>query len=225
MSTLATSLLSSPLANRVFTEKQLAETLGGSDARRYALVNRALKDGSLVRLKRGAYLLAAQRSSAALYPFCVAQALVPGSYVSFETALAHHGWIPEAVYATASVTPGRKTLEHNTPVMGRFSYHPLALQPYGHLVAVERQTFGGLVAFVASPLRALVDLVALRKHGWTGLEWLTSGLRIDEAQLHSLRRKDISRLKTVYKHKAVNAFINELEKALVAPLLSESDRP
>ena len=101
---------------------QLGEAIDGGAARRYALVNRALKDGSLVRLKRGTYLLGKSYRSDAIHPFAVAQALIPGSYVSFETALAHHGWIPEAVYATASVTPGRKTLEFDTPVMGRFTF-------------------------------------------------------------------------------------------------------
>jgi hypothetical protein len=31
-----------------------------------------------------------------VHPFAVAQALLPGSYVSFETALAFHGWIPHS---------------------------------------------------------------------------------------------------------------------------------
>src|SRR3546814_1413239 len=56
MSALAASLSDGKLAGRVFDERQLAEAIGGSDARRYALVNRALKDGTLIRLKRGTYL-------------------------------------------------------------------------------------------------------------------------------------------------------------------------
>ena len=38
------------------------------------------------------------------------QALMPESYASFETALPHYGCVPEAVYTTSSVSPGRKTL-------------------------------------------------------------------------------------------------------------------
>ncbi|WP_039859011.1 type IV toxin-antitoxin system AbiEi family antitoxin domain-containing protein, partial [Novosphingobium pentaromativorans] len=189
------------LAGRVFDERQLGEAVGGGSARRYALVNRALKDGSLIRLKRGTYLLGSRYRSDAIHPFAVAQAFLPGSYVSFETALAHHGWIPEAVYSTASVTPRRKSLEFDTPHMGRFTFHPLAIQDYQYLVGVEREKFGALTAFVASPLRALLDLVALRKQGWTGLDWLTSGLRIDEDRLLSLKRKELAKLTPVYKHK------------------------
>src|SRR3546814_1746437 len=156
MSALAASLSDGKLAGRVFDERQLAEAIGGSDARRYALVNRALKDGTLIRLKRGTYLFPQSSRAEAPHPFAVAQALLPGSYVSFETALSYHGWIPEAVYVTASATPGRKTLEFDTPVMGRFSYHPLAIQKYQFLVAVERLKLGVLTAFVATPLRAQI---------------------------------------------------------------------
>jgi predicted transcriptional regulator of viral defense system len=111
MSSLAQQVSASALRDRVFNERQLSELLGGGDARRYGLVNRALKDGSLIRLKRGVYTLAKAHRSAPMHPFAVAQALLPGSYISFESALAYHGWIPEAVLVTASVTPGRKTLE------------------------------------------------------------------------------------------------------------------
>src|SRR3546814_10357271 len=88
--------------------------------------------------------------------------------------------------------------------MGRFSYHPLAIQKYQFLVAVERLKLGVLTAFVATPLRALLDLVALRKSGWTDLGWLTSGLRIDEYHLLSLEAREFAMLRGVYKHKTVN---------------------
>jgi len=93
MSALASLLAKSDLAGRVFDDRQLAALVGGSAARRYALVNRALQDGTVLRLKRGRYVL--QDRSRTLHPFTVAQSLMPGSYVSFETALSHHGWIPE----------------------------------------------------------------------------------------------------------------------------------
>lgn len=216
MSALSSVLSDGKLAGRIFDERQLGEAIGGGAARRYALVNRALKDGSLVRLKRGTYVLGKSSRSEAIHPFAVAQALLPGSYVSFETALAHHGWIPEAVYTTASVTPGRKTLEFDTPLMGRFTFHPIAIHEYQFLAGVERRKFGVLISFVASPLRALLDLIALRKQHWAGLEWLTSSLRIDEDRLFSLKRKEFATLKPVYKHNAVNDFLRSLELAVRA---------
>ena len=75
---------------------------------------------------------------------------------------------------------------------------------------------GKLTALVAQPLRAILDLVALRKQRWQGLDWLTSGMRIDEAKLFALKRADFATLKPVYKHKAVNMFLEQLEVALMS---------
>lgn len=214
MSSLAQQVIAAGLADRILSERQLGNLLGGGNARRYGLVNRAIKDGSLLRVKRGTYLLSQRYRNETVHPFAIAQGLVPGSYVSFESALGYHGWIPEAVFTTASVSPGRKTLRFEAPDFGAFSFHPLAITDYHFLTGVDRVQLGKLATFVAQPLRALLDLVALRKEQWSGIEWLTHGMRIDEAMLLALRRKDFAKLKSVYKHKAVNAFLIAFESAV-----------
>ncbi len=214
MSPVVEKIAKAGLADRILNERQLGRLLGGGDARRYGLVNRALKDGSLLRVKRGTYVLGQRFRTTAIHPFAVAQSLVAGSYVSFESALAWHGWIPEAVFTTASVSPGRKTLRYETAGFGTFDFHPLAIADYHFLTAVDRVEMGKLTAFVAQPLRALMDLVALRKESWSGMDWLLQGMRIDESELASLRRKDFAKLTSVYKHKAANAFLLSLEKAV-----------
>ena len=60
-----------------------------------------------------------------------------------------------------------------------------------------------------------MDLVALRKVEWSGLEWLTIGMRVEEDALFGLRRTDFTALKPVYKHKAANVFLRALEGALM----------
>ena len=215
MNTLAEQASQAGLGGRIFSEQQVADFLGGSPARRYGVINRALKDGSLVRLKRGTYALGQRHRKEPIHPFAVAQALVAGSYVSFETALAYHGWIPEAVFVTASVTPGRKTMHFDVSDFGAFDFHPLALEDYRFLTGVDRTVFGQLTALVAQPLRALMDLVALRKVQWSGLGWVIDGLRIDESRLSQLKRKDFITLRSVYKHKATNRFLNALESSVI----------
>ncbi len=215
MSALAQQLSTKEIANRVFTDRQLGELLGGSDARRYGVVNRALRDGSLIRLKRGAYVLGQQYRSTPIHPFAIAQGLVAGSYVSFESALAYHGWIPEAVFVTASVSPGRKTMRFETPAFGTFNFHPLAIEDYQFLTAVSRVSFDKTSAFVAQPLRALLDLVALRKKRWSGIEWLIHGMRLDEELLLALKPRDFATMKPVYKHKEVGKFLAALETAVM----------
>jgi predicted transcriptional regulator of viral defense system len=219
MNALAEQIFESNVAERVFDESQLAEVVGGSEARRYGLVNRALKDGTLVRLKRGLYMLNARYRRETIHPFAAAQSLLSGSYISFETALSFHGLIPESVFTFASVTPDRKTIQHNTPI-GKFSFHPLAINDYQFFVGVDRHKFGHLTAFVAEPLRALMDLVVLRKQEWAGLDWLITGMRIDQEWLWSLRRKDFRALKPVYRHRRARQFLDSFENAVSSSLSS-----
>jgi predicted transcriptional regulator of viral defense system len=214
MQTLTQQLIDLGLKNRVLADSQLARIVGGSRQRRYGLVNRAMKAGELLRLTRGSYLLADRFRDYPSHPFALAQAFVPGSYVSFETALAHHGWIPEAVYTTASVVPGRKSLDYTHPVFGHFSFHPLAIQTGYFLELVERVQITQQALLVAEPLRALMDLVCLRKVEWQGMEWLIEGMRIDDEILRTVTRADIRILELVYKQKRVKTFLTSLAREL-----------
>ncbi|NJM34506.1 MAG: hypothetical protein HC850_07125 [Rhodomicrobium sp.] len=218
MSALANMIAGSNFAERIFTDRQLRDIICGSDARRYGLVNRALKDGSLIRLKRGLYILSHQHRRGEIHPFVAAQAILPGSYVSFETALAHYRLIPEAVSITASVTPQRKSVSYQAPPFGEFTYHPLAIADYQFMACVRRAELAGQVAFVASPLRAIMDVVAQRKIEWDGLGWLTSGMRIDEEGLLSFVAEDFEALRPVYKHRAARAFLTAMQEALCGPI-------
>jgi len=214
MQTLTQKLVDQGLENRLLTEKQLARVLDGSKQRRFGLVNRALKAGELHRLSRGRYLLADRFRDYPGHPFALAQALVPGSYVSFETALAHHGWIPEAVRTTSCVTPGRKTLSFDTEKFGQFSFHPMAVYTDRLLELVQRIQITRQTMLVADPLRAMMDLVCLRKTEWQGMEWLTEGMRIDEEHLESIRHTDLTKLMLVYRQKRVNSFLKSLAREL-----------
>ena len=100
--------------------------------------------------------------------------------------------------------------------MGMFTCHPLALHDYQFLTRVERVKLGKLTAFIASPLRALMDLVALRKERWSGLAWLTTGLRIEESNLLTLDKPDFALIRPVYKHAAVATFLNSLESEILS---------
>lgn len=214
MKTLTETIRETPLADRVFNEVQLQRVLGGSSARSYGLVNRALKAGELLRVKRGLYVLADRYRDQPIHLFVVAQALVPGSYVSLENALAHHGWIPEAVYTVASILPGRKSQKYDHKKLGSFEFFPLAVNKEYFLELVAREQYEGQTMLLAKPARALLDLVCLRKQSWQGMEWLTEGLRIEEDSLRSITRAEFETLKLVYKHKRMLTFISELSRAV-----------
>lgn len=214
MQTLTEMLIDAGLANRVMNESQLARVLGGSPQRRYQLVNRAMAAKELVRLQRGKYLLAVRYRDYPAHPFALAQAFDAGSYVSLETALAHHGWIPEGVRSVACVTPGRKSSGHDHAVFGSFSFHPVAVSPGHFLSLVERLELSGQAAFVAHPIRALMDLVYLRKQEWQGMAWLTDGLRIDPEHIRTITRAQIQTLGDTYRNKRMHSFLSGLSMAL-----------
>lgn len=214
MQTLTQVLLEQGWDKRVLADAQLARLVGGSDARRYGLVNRALQAGELLRLKRGLYVMSQRFRQTLPHPFVVAQALLPASYVSFESALAWHGWIPEAVFATTSVTPGRKSVSHEVKSYGQFVFHPLALANGHFLTGVQRVELGGQYCLLASPLRALLDWACLRKLTWQGLEALLDGMRLDEDGLQSVTRADVQLLLPVYKHQRVRDYLEQLAHEL-----------
>ena len=213
MSALISLITHGGYADRILNDRQLARLLGGSDDRRYGQVKRALKSGELIRVMRGHYVLADTYRTQPVHPFALAQTLVTGSYVSMETALAFHGWIPEAVYTTASVTPGRKSKSVQHKQFGRFEFNPLALHKSGFLAGVERHVLSHQAVLVASPLRALMDLAAFRKQEWAGVSWIESGLRIGPEHLLATRQQDFAALGDVYKHKVARSFLAGLEAA------------
>ncbi len=214
MQTLIYELAERGLANRVLTDSQLARVLAGTDQRRYHLVNRAMKAGELHRLKRGLYLVDARFRDYPAHPFALAQAFVAASYVSFETALAHHGWIPEVVRTVASVTPATKSLAYEHEVFGRFSFQPLATEPGYFLELVERVQIDQQVALVAQPARALLDLVCERKVDWQGIKWIVEGLRIGPESLRKITSADVRTLALIYKQKRVKKFLRSLAQEL-----------
>ncbi len=196
--------------NRVITAKQLDRILSGSANRRYGLVNRALNNHELLQVKRGIYVLPSELRSQPLHPFTVAQSLAPCSYVSFETALSYHGWIPERTGSISSVIPGRKAYNYSPKWSGSFTFSPLAIQRGHFLELVSRVLLNGQVMLIATPSRALLDLVCLLKITWQGIEWLTEGLRIEPEQLQTITGKELEILVKIYKHKRVRNFIHSM---------------
>ncbi len=214
MQTLTQQLTAVGLNDRILTDHQLRRLIAGTDQRRHHLVSRAVKAGELVRLRRGLYVLSDEFRGHPSHPYAVAQMLVPGSYVSLETALAFHGWIPEAVYTTASIVPGRKVKEFRHERLGLFTFQPLAIQQGSFLELVRRVEASGQRFLVAQPLRALLDLVCLKKIEWQGFAWIEQGLRVDVDALSKVTGAELRTLKDVYKHQRVRKFISELEHSL-----------
>jgi len=116
-------------------------------------------NGRLYRLRRGLYALAPPYRKVTAHPFVIANRMVRPSYVSLQSAMAFHGLIPESVPVTTSITTGRPG-EFSTP-LGTFAFRhvrtPL-FQGFSEVEMDNRQP-----AFVATPEKALLDLLYLEK--------------------------------------------------------------
>jgi hypothetical protein len=120
-------------------------------------LDRWVKAGRVIQLRRGVYVLAGHRGTVSVHPFAAANALKKASYVSLESALSHYGMIPEHVAAITSVTTGRPQ-EFATP-LGRFIFRHVTGRMFDGFREIEPAPLQP--ALVATPAKALVDLLYL----------------------------------------------------------------
>lgn len=207
------TLIDKGFKNQVFKECNVASIFEGTPARRYALLNKALKKKEIERLSRGVYILASKYRSQNLSKYYIANRIVSGSYISFETALSFHGWIPEKVTIILNVIFEGRTRSFNT-AFGEFKYITIPVNEYEFLSGVYRKELDNKPFLIAGPLRALADYIYIRKIEWTSLDFLVEGLRIEQETLESLTSHDFDELHSVYHSKRVLVFLQQLRKAL-----------
>jgi hypothetical protein len=149
-------------------------------------LSRWVEAGRLLQLRRGLYALAPPFQKVLPHPFLVANRLVPGSYVSLQSALAHFALIPESVPVTTSVTVGRPG-RWNTP-LGTYDFRHLRSEL---LAGFRRMALpSGQQALLATPEKALLDLIYLEP-GSDSPEYLTE-LRLQN--MDGLDVREIHRL-------------------------------
>jgi hypothetical protein len=163
------------------TSLLLAGDVDAADVQRQ--LSRWTKAGRLHQLRRRLYALAPPFQRVQPHPFLVANRMVQPSYVSLQSALASYGLIPEYVPVTTSVTtlrPGR----WDTP-LGSYGFRHIKrelFKDYRLLEVGDKQQ-----AFVASPEKALLDLIYLEP-GADSHAYLT------ELRLQNLEGLDLGRL-------------------------------
>lgn len=198
--------------NGVFTLEEVNCWVAGSPDRQYSLLKRAMNAGEVLRIRSGLYCLAPRYLSAKPNPLVLAERIYGPSYISLETALSYHGWIPEAAYAVTSASLPRST-EFDTPV-GFFTYTHVPQQTL--LADVQRVEAGksGESFLIASPLKAVADYVYVHKCNWTSARPLFESLRIEEDCLAETTPGSIDRLHANYRSKRVKRFLKGLRREL-----------
>ena len=176
----------------------------------YAHIQRALKSGDVIQVRRGLYHLSPSVFPSLVSTEVLANLIYGPSYVSLETALAYHGWIPESVHNCTSVTSGRPKY-FDTP-HGRFSYLRIKQMPLMAGVLCAQSHSGTFL--VATPLKAIADIVAARGLDWTGVQPLVSSLRIEIDDIEGITSEDFNMLDGVYYSKRARVFLASLKKEL-----------
>lgn len=159
----------------------LAGDVDPADVRRQ--LSRWTQAGRIYQLRRGLYTLAPPFRKAKPHPFVVANRMVRSSYVSCQSGLSHHHLIPEYVPVVTSVTTGRPG-GWDTP-LGRFEFRHIQTRLLRGYRSMELG--GGQRAFVASPEKALLDLIYLHPGG-------DSPLYLGELRLQNLDVLDLDEL-------------------------------
>ncbi len=195
----------------IFTREQVATWVGSRGARLDALLKRAVARREIWRIRRGLFCLSNRYTKGRIDPMELAQRIHGPSYVSLETALARHGWIPETVFAVTSVAVGRAR-SFDTPV-GLFSFKPVPQR--GFLLGVRRVSAAGSGAFfLATPLKALADYVYVQRLAWRSAAPVVESLRVEDASLAELTGEDFDEVQPAFPPGRVSRFLAALRKDL-----------
>ena len=138
------------------------------------------KDGQLIRLKRGLYVVNSQLSGIETSNALCANHIYGPSYLSLHWALRHYGLIPERVFTLTSVTTKRSRVFQND--LGRFSYYQTAPEYFS--IGITHCNEHGVRYLLATPEKALCDMILydnyLPDRSMTAIEtYLEEDLRFD----------------------------------------------
>ena len=114
------------------------------------------KQGYIIRLKRGLYVVSPKYSGKMLSTELIANHLYAPSYISMSTALRYYGLIPEAVYVNQSMTI-KHSRHFQTPI-GNYDYKYISREAFP--VGLRSLQKGDYAFLIASPEKALCDLIA-----------------------------------------------------------------
>ena len=163
------------------TVHQLGGQLGLKDTTVDTYISRFLKHKEIFKLKRGMYISAdfySKNKGDISYSFYLANIIYKPSYVSSWTALQYYNLTTESIRTITSVAQ-KATRIYDTKV-GSFSYQSIQKKLFTDFSSVN----GKFNFFIASPAKALFDLLYFRTRQFRGIKVedikpLVGELRID----------------------------------------------
>ena len=173
--------LKNALPLSIFSHEMIYSLLEKSISNVNEKISNLVKNGELVRLKKGFYTFSKLYQTKPINLLSVANTLYSPSYVSFDYALSYYGMIPERVSEVTSATSKNEKL-FDTPI-GRFSYKKISLDAYSLGIDwIYDDIEGG--RFIATAEKALCDKIKYDRGIGTltqasMIEYLKYDLRID----------------------------------------------
>ena len=177
-------------------------------------INLLLKSGTLVRVKKGLYVLGENYRDEPICLELLANLIYGPSYISQEYALQYHGLIPERVVTVTSMTCKRN--KHFITPLGSFRYTYLNLRRFR--VGVDWPPFRpNIRLLIASPEKALVDTLMQHRDIKTIHDMSTHLIENMRIDINRLQKFDLNRLEKIckaYRHPVINLFFNLLKRGL-----------
>jgi predicted transcriptional regulator of viral defense system len=209
---LTEKMLDNNWSGRVIRDIDIASVLNGSAAQRYGLVNKALKAKELVRLRRGLYVIGPKYNNAPLSQYYLANHLVPYSFVTAESALSFHGWIPERVATVISMTAIGRHKQYATPY-SLFEYRVVpTIELSEFFMGVRCVEINDQLVWMATPLRALLDYLYWHKGAHVDFDFLKDSLRIDTENLVTITKEQIIEVENIYSVQRIKEFLKTISK-------------
>ncbi len=145
------------------------------------------KNGSIIRLKKGLFVVSPETSQQTISRELVANHLYGPSYISLESALSFYGLIPEKVFAIRSVT-SKRAKRFSTP-LGNFEYLTIPQDYYS--IGIRQEIVNNEYAYlIASPEKAICDMI------WSVRNFRIQSVKAMQIFLEEDLRIDLSVIKT-----------------------------
>ncbi|MBU2236094.1 hypothetical protein KKA01_03480 [Patescibacteria group bacterium] len=191
------------------TVYQLGMQLGLKSTTVDTYISRFLKFKEIFQLKRAVYVSSDffnKNKDDISYSFYLANVIRTPSYVSSWATLQYYNLTTEAIYSITSVTP-KVTREYQTKV-GNFAYQSIKkdlFSDFSLAKGIPASSAGRFDFFIASPSKALFDLLYFRTRQFRGMNQenvnkLVEELRIDIDEMGAHERKKFNIMIKNYIH-------------------------
>ena len=167
---------------------QLAKQLGLADTTVDTYISRFLKHKEILQLKKGLYISAdffSKNRSNISYSFYLANIIRTPSYISSWSALQFYNLTTEVTYGITSVTP--KVTRSYTTKVGNFMYNSIKEELFSNFSLIKGNIINGqpvsLDFFIASPAKALFDLLYFKTHQFRGVQFKDIKTTVEELRI------------------------------------------